>query len=298
MFGKVIAGVDGGDGGRDAIALARRLLAEDGQLVLANVRTELPTRYAPLSATIDDERSSIELLERERDGAEVEGELVSCQASSPGRGLHVLAEQRDADLIVVGSTARGALGRIALGDDTRAALNGAPCAVAIATRGYGEHPIPLARIGVAYDTSAESEEALAAARRIAAPHRSLLRALHVVTLPSLALAGAVAASAGETIEALTDDARTQIATLEDVDGEALYGIPEDELVRFSGELDLLVVGSRGYGPLRRMMLGSVSRHLQRHGRCSLLVVPRVARTHAGAASGKAAESQSLSSDCR
>ena len=140
MFGKVIAGVDGGDGGRDAIALASRLLAEDCELVLANVRAKLPTRYTPLSATIDDERDSIELLEREREAAELSAELVSCEAQSPGRGLHVLAEQRGADLIVVGSTARGALGRIALGDDTRAALNGAPCAVAIATRGYREHP--------------------------------------------------------------------------------------------------------------------------------------------------------------
>lgn len=299
VFERVIAGIDGRDGGRDAVALATRLLAEDGELILANVRTELPSRYAPLLATIEDEQRSQDLLARERDAAEVSAELVSSYSASPGRGLHVLAEHRGADLIVVGSTSRGALGRIALGDDTRAALNGAPCAVAVATRGYSEHPIPLARIGVGYDATTESEAALARARRIAEPHRSLLRALRVVTMPTIALAGAVAASAGETIEALTEEAHEQMDALADLDGEAVYGLAEEELVRFSGELDLLVVGSRGYGPIRRMMLGSVSGHLQRHARCSLLVVPRIAAQRLeGAGDTEHDESQSLRSEHR
>jgi nucleotide-binding universal stress UspA family protein len=38
----------------------------------------------------------------------------------------------------------------------------------------------------------------------------------------------------------------------------------------------LLVGSRGYGPVKRLMLGSTSDYLQRHARCSLLVLPRVA----------------------
>jgi nucleotide-binding universal stress UspA family protein len=285
VFEKMIAGIDGSEGGRDAVALATRLLAADGQLILANVRSELPSRYAPLLASIEDEQRSQELLSGERDAAQVSAELVSCHASSPGRGLHVLAEQRGADLIVVGSTSRGALGRIALGDDTRAALNGAPCAVAIATRGYCEHPLPLARIGVGYDASTESEAALARAHAIAAPNRSLLRALRVVTMPTIAVSGVIAASAGETIEALTEEAREQMDALADVDGQAVYGLAEEELVRFSEELDLLVVGSRGYGPIRRMMLGSVCRHLERHSRCSLLVVPRVAAQQVGGNGG-------------
>jgi hypothetical protein len=51
-----------------------------------------------------------------------------------------------------------------LGDDTRSALNGAPCAVAIAVRGYAEHPRPLVTIGVGYNDTPESEAALALAR--------------------------------------------------------------------------------------------------------------------------------------
>jgi hypothetical protein len=43
-----------------------------------------------------------------------------------------------------------------------------------------------------------------------------------------------------------------------------------------GQLDILVVGSRGYGPVRRLVLGSTADYLERHARCSLLVLPRAA----------------------
>jgi hypothetical protein len=58
---------------------------------------------------------------------------------SPGRGLHEEAERRNADLIVVGSSSRSLLGRVWVGDDARASLNGAPSAVAIAARSYAQH---------------------------------------------------------------------------------------------------------------------------------------------------------------
>ena len=38
--------------------------------------------------------------------------------------------------------------------------------------------------------------------------------------------------------------------------------------------DLLIVGSRGYGPLGSVFHGSVSSYLERHAQSGLLVVPR------------------------
>jgi nucleotide-binding universal stress UspA family protein len=52
------------------------------------------------------------------------------------------------------------------------------------------------------------------------------------------------------------------------------------LVERSEQLDLLVCGSRGYGPLRSVLLGGVSRALAHHAHCPLLVVPRAARQEA------------------
>ena len=82
--------------------------------------------------------SSQQLLEVGRAAAGVEAELMSIVALSSGRALHEQAERQGADLLVVGSCSRGTFGRVMLGDDTRSALNGAPCAVAIAARGFAE----------------------------------------------------------------------------------------------------------------------------------------------------------------
>jgi nucleotide-binding universal stress UspA family protein len=276
MFENVIVGVDGRPNGRDAIGLASRLLEADGKLTLANVHGGAfnPMHASTPGRLSEEQESSHELLERERADAEVQAELVSYVASSPGRGLHELAEQRQADLLVVGSCSRGALGRVLLGDDTRTSLNGSPCAVAIATRGYAEHPVPIAAIGVGYDGSPESEIALARARELATHHRAVVRALDVVAIPSYALTGFGAPALGEGIETMLAEANERLGEIEGVDGRAVYGLAGEELAAFGGEVQLLLVGSRGYGPVKRLILGSTSEYLQRHARCSLLVLPR------------------------
>ena len=160
-----------------------------------------------------------------------------------------------------------------LGDDTRAALNGAPCAVAIASVGYAEHPLPFANVGVAYNGSPESEAALAAARELAAPTSASLHALEVISLSTYAYAGPVPAAIGDSVEVMLDEANDRLQQLPNVQGRAVTGLTGEELAAFGDELDLLVVGSRGFGPLRRLVLGSTSEYLERHARCSLLVLP-------------------------
>jgi nucleotide-binding universal stress UspA family protein len=288
MFENVIVGVDGRPTGRDAIELARRLVGPQGKLTLANVHTgELSPVHAVTPGRLTGEReASHELLARERADAGLDAaaaEVVSFVARSPGRGLHDLAEEQKADLLVVGSCGRGVLGRAMLGDDTRAALNGAPCAVAIAARGYAEHPLPLASIGVGYDGSPESEAALTAARAVAAQQRAKLVALEVVSIPTYSFTGLTPPALGDTIEALVTDAKERLRTLEDVEGRAVYGLPGEELAAFGADVDLLVVGSRNYGPLRRLVVGSTSDYLERHARCSLLALPRGAGAQTPAA---------------
>ncbi len=185
----------------------------------------------------------------------------------------------DADLIVVGSCSRSAFGRAMLGDDTRAALNGSPCAVAIAARGYAEHPTPIAKVGVGYNESPESERCAGVPRRaIAAPTRAAVNALEVVAIPTYAYTGLMPPALGEGID--VDARRSQRAPAQAArrHGRAVYGLTGEELAAFSDEVDVLVVGSRGYGPLRRLVLGSTSDYLERHARCSLLVLPRLAQS--------------------
>jgi nucleotide-binding universal stress UspA family protein len=66
-----------------------------------------------------------------------------------------------------------------------------------------------------------------------------------------------------------------------VTGVVTYGTPGEELVSLAKGVDLLIVGSRGYGPVRRLIHGSVSRYLVRHAPCPLLVLPRTQSTTEG-----------------
>ena len=266
MFKNVLVGVDGGPHGRDAIALARSLADPTGKLTLAHVR--LGPEFEA-----EEPQASKQLLERERAGSDVNAELIGLSSESPGRGLHRQAEEQNADLLVVGSCRHGAFGRAMLGDDTRDALNGASCAVAIAARGYAEHTRPLANLGVGYNESPESKHALAVARTLAHPSGAAVHVLEVVAIPSYGYAG-MTPSIGESIELMVSEANARLKELSDVDAQAVYGLTGEELAAFSHGMDVLIVGSRGYGPVKRLVLGSTSDYLQRHARCSLLVVAR------------------------
>jgi nucleotide-binding universal stress UspA family protein len=267
MFTNILVGVDGRPSGRDAIALAGSLGDADVRLTLA---------YVQGSEVAEDVSDSDKLLEQERVACGVEADVLSVVSASPGRGLHEQAEHQGADLLVVGSCSRGAFGRAMLGDDARAALNGAPCAVAIAARGYAEQHTQLKRIGVADNGSPESALALAGARELAAGRGAGVHALEVVSLPPAAYGGLVAPAIGDYARELVEEASERMAQLPDLDGRAVYGLAGEELAAFGDQLDILVVGSRGYGPVRRLVAGSTSDYLERHARCSLLVLPRSA----------------------
>lgn len=278
MFNNAVVGVDGSSSAHDAVALALRLLADGGRLTLVNVRYGGPPPPYVITPDLEEQGrvASEELLHRERDRAGRDAELVSVVGASPGGALHEQAEERAADLLVVGSSRRSVIGRVTLGDDARRALNGAPCAVALAARAYSASDKPLTRIGVGYDGSPESRAALEAARAIAGPGGAKVSALEVVSIPSYAYAGVSAPGIGEEVDTILAQAEERMRALPGVEGRAVYGLTGEELAAFGDRLDLLVVGSRGYGPLKRLVLGSTSDYLQRHARCSLLVLPRSA----------------------
>jgi nucleotide-binding universal stress UspA family protein len=162
---------------------------------------------------------------------------------------------------------------VLLGDDARAALNGAPCAVAVAPVGYAQRPALMGEIGVGYDGSPESEHALNVARQLAQAHRTRLSAFEAVCLPPTAFSGPPGPD-DQLFDELVDAARERVAALEGVEPHAAYGAPTEELAIYSASVDLLVIGSRRHGPARRLMHGSTVRQLARAARCPLLVVER------------------------
>ena len=279
MFDNVLVGVDGRQGGRDAIALAGRLAGARATVALANVYggSYMPSHAVVPGRVREDREAAERLLAEELSRLDIEAEIVARQSTSPARGLHELAEARGTDLLVLGSCHRGAVGRAALGDDARAGLNGAPCALAVAPLGYSADPKPFESIGVAYNATPESELALLAARELAGRTGARIRALNVVTAPKYMFTG-ILPPAGIGVDELVKAAEADMGSLEGVETEVRYGAIDPDLAEFSSQVDLLVIGSRSFGPAMRLIEGSTSRHLLRSSLAPLLVVPREPRT--------------------
>jgi nucleotide-binding universal stress UspA family protein len=72
------------------------------------------------------------------------------------------------------------------------------------------------------------------------------------------------------------------------EGTVYSGRPADVLVGMSEMVDILVVGSRGYGPLKAVLLGGVSGRVIRSAACPVVVVPRRAASAVGSVFAAAA----------
>ncbi len=176
---------------------------------------------------------------------------------------------------------------------THQALNGAPCAVAIASAGCADRAHRLHRIGVAYNGSDEAVGALEVARALAAERGATLSAFEAISLTPYAYPG-VWVPTEERASDWVDDARRRLIDLGGVEANAGFGDVVDELTTYSESVDLLVVGSRGYGPIGRLVHGSTTNRLARTARSPLLIVTRGARALGTAPNVDAALSTALS----
>ena len=140
--------------------------------------------------------------------------------------------------------------------------------------GYrGQARDELQRIGIAYCASPEATLALEVARAVAESACAALTVVSAFDRDGLPMGEDVDA-ARRAAEACLDRALAKVSEGVDVDGELIEGDAVDVLRERSEALDLLVMGSRAYGPLRRTLLGSVSHGLLVDCLCPVLVVPR------------------------
>jgi nucleotide-binding universal stress UspA family protein len=226
-------------------------------------------------------------LELEPYGIQADCEVLI--GTSAAKALHEAVEERRAGLLVVGSSRRGSRGRVLAGATAARLLSGSPCPVAVAPHGWERHELPKT-IGVAFRDTEDGREALRGALALARRAHARLR---VVTVVEDGLRAALesdtyrAGRAGKSVEDVIGEhelsaRRAAEKALTGLDGqrqvaaeiESWVGDPVDVLVRLSEHLDLLVCGSRGYGPVRAVLLGAVSRRVVTEARCPVTVVPR------------------------
>jgi len=186
------------------------------------------------------------------------------------RGLHGFASSRRADLLVVGTSPPDDSSPVPLRDHVRDVLEDSPCAVAVAPLGYAAHVAAVRRIGVAYDGSNESEQALALGRRLAAERHAELSAFEAVP-PPLYIHDPWNVE-GETEEQVAQ-ARRRIRMLTGLPAEVESGDAADELARYSDSVDLLVIGAHKYRPIDHLLDGSTSQRLAGRASSPLLVLP-------------------------
>ena len=284
MFTNVLVGLDHHHGANDAIALAKQLASQGARVTLAHVYDGDPYAYRGVSAQYEASvrEQDLEFLARTQAENGLKASTRWHESSSVGHGLHELCDEIEADLLVVGASARRHLGRALHGDDARGALDGARCAVAVAPCGYSDRPHRIGEIGIAYDGSPESDRAVGVAKGVAAACGSRLSALYVVWLPLYVYGGPVA-DRQDQVDEMMRYAKERIEALGGVEAHVAAGVPVEELTLYSETVDLLVVGSRGSGPLGRMIHGSTAQNLARTVHCPLLVVPRAACLPATAA---------------
>jgi len=282
MFERIVVGYAGDRAGRDGVKLACRLAESTGATI--TVAYPYHPLFADVPADVAEQRARDELSAMLGSGSALEGARFRwCNSSWPIRALHELARFEDADLLVFGA-APERVGRRRL-DLMDRMVHGAPCAVAVAPEGYADSaPSAIVRVGVGFADTEEARAASALAMQLAVNAGTPLRIVAGSGLGGL-LAGYAAMSPAlpEVEREMYGDARSaaeriagELSTEGEVSVEVRREDPARLLVDATRTLDLLVLGSRGYGPLRQVLLGSVSAEVMRRGHCPVLVLPRAA----------------------
>jgi nucleotide-binding universal stress UspA family protein len=285
---RIAAGVDGFPEGQDAAALGRLLAEATGaELMLVAVHSAPLLPQAPELSYARVRKEAQQILREVRDSYAPGARTVTATDHSVARSLQRVVRRHHRDLLVVGSSRLGPEGRVRIGKRTRQLLCHFECALAVAPRGLHTDPRPLRRIGVGYDDTPESKAALALAASIAAGAGAELQALAVVDDRPPALGWSSLSSLfGTTWDDVTRNEMERIRehavaagqlTETQPDVVVARGRPADALLELSETVDLLVIGSRRWGPTARLLLGSTGEAVMHDAACAVLAVPRPAR---------------------
>lgn len=141
---------------------------------------------------------------------------------------------------------------------------------------------------VGIDGSAQSRRALEWAVREAAIRRTPLTVLTVQQAVAGSWGGTIAYPGDQALaeQALKAAQQEADGVLERLGGDsrppsvtirAINGIPAEVLLNAAADADMIVVGSRGAGGFRKLLMGSVSSQVTHHAHCPVVVIPAADR---------------------
>jgi nucleotide-binding universal stress UspA family protein len=253
---KIVIGFDGTDSGEDALALGLLLARSTGAVPLVAVihAEEYPIGVGRVDAEwvayLHEQAEATLGRARRLVGQDTGAEFREVSAPSESRGLHDLAEEEQAELVVVGSSRRGPFGRTYPGSTGDRLLQGSSCPVAVAPRGLRESPPErLATIAVAYLDTPEAGHALQVAVELAERVGARLLLVSVMPRPGevhLPVIGrdaeeAFVASSREAFRRALDDALARVGGRVEAAAQLLEGGAVDTLATLDPrDADLVV----------------------------------------------------------
>jgi nucleotide-binding universal stress UspA family protein len=211
---------------------------------------------------------------------------------SPSWELFSRAEQFKADLIVVGSHGRSALGRFFLGSISQWLLNAARCSVRIARGKLDEPDFPV-RLMVALDGSRSAEKALEAVAARNWPDKSEVRVVTVNQPLEATYVGQAVLTLTESIDEINQQELHKSQRLVDTavkklratglraTGQVVPGDPKKELIRVAEEwrADSIFLGATGLtNRFEKFLLGSTAGAVAARAHCSVEIVRRRRRS--------------------
>ena len=208
------------------------------------------------------------------------------EAGAPDAPVHVragvapklvnkIADDTDADIIVLGASPQPARARTLVGATGRRILYLADRPVLVANSARRE---PFKRVLAAVDLSEESGPVLESAWAVAKSEGAQMRALFVLEPLPMMLSKVVRQKDEERLEA----GRRELELIlekeglgSEVEPRVRDGAAGEMILEESQDWDaeLIVIGTHGFGFFDRLMLGSTSLYVLRHGHRATLVVP-------------------------
>jgi nucleotide-binding universal stress UspA family protein len=228
---------------------------------------------------------SIEEEVRKIESAGGKIEMVHVAVGHPESEILRIAEEIGADLVVVGSRGLGPLRRALMGSVSESVVRHAHCSVLVVRGQDRDGGYLPGRVLLALDGSRGAGEAERSAAEISAATGSVLDIVRVLEAelyrpyPGPEYWEGWEADVEHSkrqVEAFLDE-RAQSLRAEGIevgDAHLALGDPDKEIVRFAEDehADLIILGSRGLGRLKRALLGSVSDSVVRYAHCPVLVV--------------------------
>jgi len=289
----IIAAISASRQGIAPLHLAAQIARSTGDKIVAAAVVERP--WPPRADPVEDEylgyvtsqaRQSLERMVGKLP-AELDTWVVVHQSTSVPTGLTDLAAEIGAELVVVGSSSSGLLGRVALGSVTNRLVHTAAVPVAIAPRGYPLGPDPIRRLTAAYGGEADINGLIPAAAELATQWPVQLRIVSFRVRPVRMFGGSIESSAEDLVvqqwSRLTfDDIAKQLNAVRDrisvPDVDVVVGTGHDwreavEDVPWEAG-DMLLLGSGAAGQAAQVFLGSAASKILRHAPVPVMIVPR------------------------